>query len=140
MKTRQATDRGPSQRQLRVGELVRHAIADLLRRGGIIDPVIEKAIITVPEVRMSPDLKIATAYISLHDESQEQAVLKALGKYHGLFRTEIAHKVNLKYAPNVRFRPDETLEVAAKIAALLRRPEVQRDLARPSDLDETDED
>jgi len=140
MKSRQAADRGPSQRQLRVGELVRHAIADLLRRGGIIDPVIEKAIITVPEVRMSPDLKIATAYISLHDESQEQAVLKALGKYHGLFRTEIAHKVNLKYAPNVRFRPDETLEVAAKIDALLRRPEVQRDLARSSDLDETDED
>jgi len=133
----QLKSRGTSQRQLRVGELVRHAIADLLRRGEIIDPVIEKAIITIPEVRMSPDLKIATAYVALHDETHQAAVIKTLGKYSGLFRTEIARKVNLKFAPNVRFRPDETLEVAAKIDALLRRPEVQRDLAS---RDETDED
>ncbi len=137
MKHRQENRSGPSQRQLRVGELVRHAIADLLRRGEIIDPVIEAAIITIPEVRMSPDLKLATAYVSLHDESQEKAVLKALEKYSGLFRMDIARKVNLKSAPQVRFRPDETLEVAAKIDALLRRPEVQRDLGG---LDEADED
>jgi len=115
---------------------VRHAIADLLRRGEIIDPVIEAAIITIPEVRMSPDLKLATAYVSLHDESQEKAVLKALDKFSGLFRMDIARKVNLKSAPQVRFRPDETLEVAAKIDALLRRPEVQRDLAGPDEADE----
>ena len=136
MKHKQENRSGPSQRQLRVGELVRHAIADLLRRGEIIDPVIEAAIITVPEVRMSPDLKLATAYVSLHDESQEKAVLKALDKYSGLFRMDIARKVNLKSAPQVRFRPDETLEVAAKIDALLRRPEVQRDLAGPDEADE----
>jgi len=140
MKHKQDAPRGPSQRQLRVGELVRHAIAELLRRGEIIDPVIENAIITIPEVRLSPDLKIATAYVSLHDETQEAAVIKALSKYSGLFRTEIARKVNLKFAPNVRFRPDETLEAAAKIDALLRRPEVQRDLASRDDIDETDED
>jgi len=140
MKHKQDAPRGPSQRQLRVGELVRHAIAELLRRGEIIDPVIENAIITIPEVRLSPDLKIATAYVSLHDETQEAAVIKALGKYSGLFRTEIARKVNLKFAPNVRFRSDETLEAAAKIDALLRRPEVQRDLASRDDIDETNED
>ena len=67
-------------------------------------------------------------------------MIKALGKYSGLFRTEIARKVNLKYAPNVRFRPDETLEAAAKIDALLRRPEVQRDLSSAYDIDESDED
>jgi ribosome-binding factor A len=138
MKHKEASFRGPSQRQLRVGELVRHAIADLLQRGEIIDPAIEKAMITIPEVRLSPDLKIATAYVALHDETKQDAVIKALGKYSGLFRSEIARKVNLKFVPSVRFRPDETLEAAAKIDALLRRPEVQRDLAAHSD--DSDED
>jgi ribosome-binding factor A len=139
MKHKEPVSRGPSQRQLRVGELVRHAMADVLQRGDIIDPAIEHAIITIPEVRLSPDLKIATAYIALHDETKQDAVIKALSKHSGLFRNEIARKVNLKFVPSVRFRPDETLEAAAKIDALLRRPEVQRDLAaRHDDIGEDD--
>ena len=131
MKHKEPVSRGPSQRQLRVGELVRHAMADVLQRGDIIDPVIEHAIITIPEVRLSPDLKIATVYLSLHDPKQEHAAVKAFARQHGFIRREVAHRVDLKFAPELRFRIDETLDAAAKIDELLRRPEVQRDLSNP---------
>jgi ribosome-binding factor A len=141
MKKNSASLQGPSQRQLRVGELVRHAIADMVLRGELVDDVIAKAIVTVPEVRMSPDLKIATAYLTVHDPKMEQAVIKAFAKHHGLIRREVAHRVNLKFAPEIRFRPDETLDVVAKIDALLDSPEVRRDLENPRRMiDEQDED
>jgi ribosome-binding factor A len=125
---------------LRVGELVRHALAQMIMRGDLIDDAFKGQIITVPEVRMSPDLKIATAYLSLHDETHEKAVLKAFARLHGFIRREVAHQVNLKYAPEIRFRMDETLDAAAKIDALLQRPEVRRDLENPfRHIDELDD-
>lgn len=131
MKKHNPASQGPSQRQLRVGELVRHVVADMVMRGDIIDPTIKGAIITVPEVRMSPDLKIATVYLSLHEPNQEQAAVKAFARQHGLIRREVAQRVDLKFAPELRFRIDETLDAAARIDELLRRPEVQRDLSNP---------
>ena len=131
MKKHGSVSQGPSQRQLRVGELVRHVVADLVMRGDIMDDAIKGAIITVPEVRMSPDLKIATVYLSLHDPKQEQAAVKAFARHHGFIRREVAHRVDLKFAPELRFRIDETLDAAARIDELLRRPEVQRDLTSP---------
>lgn len=140
MKKQAAVSQGPSQRQLRVGELVRHALAQMIMRGDLIDEAFKGQIITVPEVRMSPDLKIATAYLSLHDETHEKAVLKAFARLHGFIRREIAHQVNLKFAPEIRFRMDETLDAAAKIDELLRRPDVQRDLEKPlRRIDERDD-
>ena len=128
MKKKTEPLRGPSQRQLRVGELVRHAVAELITRGVIIEAIVQKAIITVPEVRMSPDLKLATVYLALHNMKQEKLIMAAFEKNRKLIRTEIAGRLNLKFAPDVRFRIDESLEAVAKIDALLRRPDVQRDL------------
>ena len=140
MKKQSDSPRGPSQRQLRVGELVRHALAQMIMRGDLVDDAFKGQIITVPEVRMSPDLKIATAYLSLHDETHEKAVLKAFARLHGYIRREVAQSVNLKFAPEIRFRMDETLDAAAKIDALLQRPEVRRDLENPfRHIDELDD-
>ena len=129
---------GPSQRQLRVGELVRHALAEILARGEVHDPVIETHLITVPEVRMTADLRLATIYVMPlggHDEAQ---VLSALERNKRFLRGEIARRVNMKFAPEVRFRIDERFEEAARIEKLLRSPDVQRDLSHESD-DETDD-
>ena len=103
----QASGKGGSQRQLRVGELVRHAFADVLARGGIHDPVIETHLVTVPEVRMSPDLRLATVYVMPLGGTDESDVLAALERNKRFLRGEVAHRVNLKFAPDIRFRIDE---------------------------------
>lgn len=126
---------GPSQRALRVGELVRHSLAEMLTRGDIHDPVIETHLITVPEVRMSPDLKLATIYVMPLGGRDEKAVIEALERNRRFLRGEIAKRVNLKFAPDVRFRIDERFDEAARIDKLLQSPEVKRDLGKP----ETDE-
>jgi ribosome-binding factor A len=119
---------GGSARQLRVGELVRHALADMLSRGEVHDPVIETHMITVPEVRMSPDLRLATIYIMPLGGRDEEDVLAALERNKRYMRGEIARRVNLKFAPEIRFRIDERFDEAERIAKLLRAPAVQRDL------------
>src|ERR1700735_2709981 len=110
---------GGSQRQLRVGELIRHELAEMLARGDIHDPVIQAHMITVPEVRMSPDLRLATIYVT---------PLGALDRNKRYVRGEIAKRVNLKFAPEIRFRVDERFDEAERIEKLLRTPAVQRDL------------
>jgi ribosome-binding factor A len=118
----------PSQRQLRVGELIRHKLAEMLARGDIHDDVLASHVITVPEVRLSPDLKLATAYvIPLGGEATEE-VLKALDRHKRFIRAEIAHAINLKFAPDIRFRRDETFEEASRIDSLLASPKVRQDL------------
>ncbi len=129
---------GPSQRQLRVGELVRHALTDILARGELPEPALARAFITIPEVRMSPDLRLATVFVTLHDKREEKAVLQALDSNRKHLRGEVAHRVNLKFAPDIRFRIDDRLDEAARIDALLRSPAVQRDIAPPRH-DEDDE-
>jgi ribosome-binding factor A len=119
---------GPSQRQQRVAELVRHALAEVLSRGNVQDPVLTSHIVTVPEVRMSPDLKLATAYIMPLGGADEKPVLDALERNKKMLRQEVARRVNLKYAPDLRFRRDETFDEAARIDALLRSERVRRDV------------
>ena len=117
---------GGSQRQLRVGELIRHELAAMLSRGDVHDPVIEGHMITVPEVRMSPDLRLATIYIMPLGGRDEKEVVEALDRNKKFVRGEIARRVNLKFAPDIRFRIDERFEEAARIEKLLRSPEVAR--------------
>lgn len=132
--------KGPSQRQLRVGELIRHALTEILSRGELVNDLIQSAFITIPEVRMSPDLKIATVYVTLHDRTNEKDIIRAFADERKFLRMEIAHRVNLKFAPDLRFRPDEGLATAQKIDALLRSPQVQRDIVKPQDEDENEGD
>jgi ribosome-binding factor A len=126
---------GSSQRQLRVGELVRHAISDLLSQGHVHDPALEGHIITVPEVRMSPDLKLATIYVMPLGGRGLKEVVAALESNKKFLRGEVAHRVNLKFAPDLRFRVDERFDEAERIEKLLRTPAVQKDLKTDSDQD-----
>jgi ribosome-binding factor A len=119
---------GGSQRQLRVGELIRHELAEMLTRGDIHDPVIEGHMITVPEVRVSPDLRLATVYVMPLGGRDIDQVVEALDRNKRYVRGEIARRVNLKFAPEIRFRVDERFDEAERIEKLLRTPAVQRDL------------
>jgi ribosome-binding factor A len=120
---------GGSQRQLRVGETVRHAIADIFSHGSVHDPDLEGHIITVPEVRMSPDLKLATIYVVPLGGRDTDTVIAALERNKKFLRGEVARRVNLKFSPDVRFRVDERFDEAERIEKLLRTSAVQRDLA-----------
>jgi ribosome-binding factor A len=120
--------RGDSQRQLRVGELIRHELAAMLSRGDIHDPVVEAHMITIPEVHMSPDLRLATVYIMPLGGHDEKQVLEAFDRNKKYVRGEIARRVNLKFAPEIRFRVDDRFDEAERIEKLLRTPQVQRDL------------
>ena len=124
---------GGSQRQLRVGETVRHAVAEILAHGNVHDPDLEGHIITVPEVRMSPDLKLATVYVMPLGGRDTEVVIEALNRNKKFLRGEVAHRVNLKFAPDLRFRIDDRFEEAERIEKLLRTPEVRRDLAPDSE-------
>jgi ribosome-binding factor A len=124
---------GPSQRALRAGELVRHAIAEILQRGDVHDPVLEGHLVTIPEVRMSPDLRQATVYVMPLGGKDIEEVLGALDRNKKFLRGEIAHRVNLKFAPEIRFRADDRFDEAERIEKLLRTPAVQRDLKRDED-------
>jgi ribosome-binding factor A len=123
---------------LRVGELVRHALAGLFTRGEIEDDALAGKVITVPEVRMSPDLKLATAYIMPLGGEGAAEVVAALNRHQRFIRGRIAPELDLKYAPEVRFHVDETFEEYGKIDALLRSDRVQRDL-HGDDEDDDDE-
>jgi len=126
---------GGSQRQLRVGELIRHELAEMLSRGDIHDPVVEAHLITVPEVRMSPDLRLATIYVMPLGGRDEKKVVEALERNKRYVRGEIARRVNLKFAPEIRFRVDERFGEAERIEKLLRTPVVQRDLKSEKESD-----
>ncbi|AMB45822.1 MULTISPECIES: 30S ribosome-binding factor RbfA [Methylobacteriaceae] len=135
------TPSGPTQRQQRVAELIRHALAEVLQRGDIQDPVLGSHVVTVPEVRMSPDLKLATAYVMPLGGQDEAPVIAALERHKKILRQEVARRVNLKFAPDLRFRRDETFDEAARIDQLLRSEKVQRDLeSAPREDDEGEPD
>ncbi|HEX4299137.1 MAG TPA: 30S ribosome-binding factor RbfA [Devosia sp.] len=130
---------GPTQRMLRVGELVRHALAALFARGEIEDVALGGATITVPEVRMSPDLKLASAYIMPLGGERAAEIAAALNRHQRFVRGRIAPEVDLKFAPEIRFFVDETFAEFGKIDALLRSDRVQRDL-HPGDDEDKDSD
>ena len=119
---------GPTQRMLRVGELVRHALAGLFARGEIEDEALAGAVITVPEVRMSPDLKLASAYVMPLGGERAAEIVAALNRHQRFIRGRVAPELDLKFAPEIRFFVDETFEEFGKIDALLRSDRVQRDL------------
>lgn len=127
-RTNSQTAAGPSQRQLRVGEMLRHALAELLTRREFHDDVLTDNVITVAEVRMSPDLKLATAYVTPLGGSDVAPVLEALDRNKRYIRTSIAKAVKLKYAADLRFRADERFDEALHIESLLNSPEVRRDI------------
>lgn len=126
--------KGPSQRQLRVGEQVRHALADVLARGEVRDDVIESTVISVSEVRMSPDLKIATAFVAPLAAKDDDAVIQALAHNAKFIRGRVTNALRgMKYMPEFRFRLDTSFDNMAKIDSLLRSPEVARDLGKDED-------
>jgi ribosome-binding factor A len=122
-----------SQRQLRVGELVRHALAEIVQRGAVHDPDLEGIVVTVPEVRMSPDLQLATVYVMPLGGQKADKVVAAFERHRRYLRGEVARRVNLRLMPELRFRLDTSFEEGGHIDALLRSPEVKRDLADGSD-------
>jgi ribosome-binding factor A len=127
---------GPSQRMLRVGELVRHALADIFARGEIEDEALVGSVVTVPEVRMTPDLKLANAYVMPLGGTHADEIVAVLNRHAKFIRGRIAPRINMKYAPEVRFYVDDTFDEASRIDTLLRSDRVKRDL----DSDETSED
>ena len=118
----------PSQRQLRVGGLIRHALSDLLARGEIHDSVLASHVVTIPEVRMSPDLRLATIYVVPLGGEDIEPVLAALERHKRFIRGQLARAVNLKFAPDIRFFKDESFDEAGRIEQLLGSPKVRRDI------------
>ena len=120
-----------SQRQLRIGEEIRHVLSDLFRRGQFRDPDLHEVSITVSEVRVTPDLRAATAFVLPLGGSNFDIVMAALKRATPYFRGQVAQAINLRHAPTLTFRPDTSFEYARRIDTLLHSPEVERDLKRP---------
>jgi ribosome-binding factor A len=126
----------PSQRMLRVAELVRHTMSELLVRSVIGEPILEGHAVTILEVRMSPDLKLATIYIMPLGGKNIADVLAALDRHKKFLRGEIARRINLRFAPDIRFKADQSFDYSSKIDALLELPEVKRDLGEKQEKPE----
>lgn len=120
---------GPSQRQLRVGELIRRALSDVLARGDVHDPDLNRMSITVGEVRTSPDLRIATAYVLPLGGQGRDEVIGLLARNKGELRRVISKKLALKFAPDLRFQLDETFDRMDQTREMLGRDDVRRDTA-----------
>ena len=134
------SERPVSQRQLRVGEAVRHALAEVFERGLLRDPALNGISVTVTEVKVSPDLRNAVAFVTPLGGGEADAIVEALGRAAAFLRRRVAETVNLKYAPNLTFRLDESFDYAGHIGALLSDPAVARDLAKEPEPDGTDAD
>lgn len=128
MTARDKGPKAPSQRQLKVGEVIRHALAEIFVRGEVMDEVVSKHSLTVPEVRMTPDLKLATAYVMPLGGGEAEEVVAHLEKHKRFLRGEVAKRVNFKFMPELRFKVDVSFEESARIDALLASPQVARDL------------
>jgi ribosome-binding factor A len=126
-----AAGKGPSQRMLRIGEMIRHKLAEMLVRGEVHDDVLASNTVTIPEVRMSADLKVATAYVMPLGGENVDPVLKALERHKKYIRSEVAQTLDLRYAPELRFRFDETFDEVTRIDQLLHSPRVRADVEKP---------
>jgi ribosome-binding factor A len=125
---RNETPEGRSVRLLRVGEQVRHALSEVLVRGDVHDETLASHSVSITEVRMSPDLRHATVFVKPLLGADEEAVLKALKKNVRYLKGEVAHRVNTKYAADLKFLPDESFDEGGRIDRLLRSPKVAQDL------------
>jgi len=128
MTNRDKGARAPSQRQLKVGELIRHALADIFFRGEIVDEVLSRHSITVPEVRMTPDLKLATVYVLPLGGGDAENAVEHLNKHKRFLRGEVAKRISMRFMPELRFKVDTSFEASARIDELLASPKVARDL------------
>ena len=117
----------PSQRQLRVGELIRHALADVFSRGETGDPVVERLGVTVLEVAVSPDMRIATVYVRPFMQAGGDELVAALDRHRRYLRGLVTPMLKMKFMPELRFRLDTSLDYAAHVDELLSRPDVRRD-------------
>jgi ribosome-binding factor A len=120
--------KAPSQRQLKVGELIRHALAEIFARGEIVDHVLDQYSLTVSEVRMTPDLKLATVFVLPLGGEGAEDVVKHFDKHKRFLRGELARRVNLKFMPELRFKIDTSFASSKRIDELLASPKVARDL------------
>ena len=143
--TRNATGpQGPSQRQLRAGELIRHALVDVLRENAIHDEALLGVSITVTEVRLSPDLRHATCFVeplgagveSAETAGQESVIIKALNTHAKFLRGQLGRHIDMKYTPDLKFRHDESFEAASYMDRLMDDPRIRADLERPESDDE----
>lgn len=130
--------RPPSQRQLRVGEEIRHALAMALERGEVRDPEIKNVAVTVTEVRISPDLKNATAYVVPLGGGDSSKVVAALNKASGFLRSWVAKNVRVRHVPRISFTEDQSFDEAARIEGMLLDPRVQQDIAKTDAIDSDD--
>lgn len=138
-KNRNSQGDGPSQRQLRVGELIRRTLSDVLNRAEIHDPDLNRMSITVGEVRCSPDLKVATAYVMpLMGSVKVEDAIAALARNKHELRRHVSAQLTLKYAPDLRFRPDGTFDQLDETRRMFSDERVQRDVAKPDADDEDD--
>jgi ribosome-binding factor A len=132
--------RGPSQRQLRAGELVRRALAEIIARGTIQDPVLAERAVTISEVRMSPDLKQATCFVAPLGGGDGTAIVAGLTRVKAYLRGQLAREVTFKFMPDLAFVPDTSFDRAEAVDRLLHSPRVARDLVHDDGADEDDGD
>ena len=138
---------GPSQRQLRAGELIRHALVDVLRENEIHDEALLGISITVTEVRLSPDLKHATCFVeplgagvdAADTTGNEAAIIKALNNHAKFLRGQLGRHLDMKFTPDLRFRHDESFDTASHIDSLFNNPKVLADLAKSDDDDQAED-
>jgi ribosome-binding factor A len=131
-------DIGPSQRQLRVGEMLRHALAEILRRQEIRDPDLDGVSVTITQVKPSPDMRYATVYCAPLGGKNADAIVAALNRHKGFLRGQMGQMISTKFTPDLRFLEDRSFAEAEKIENLLKSPQVQRDLM-VTDPSETDD-
>lgn len=120
--------KGPSQRQLRAGELVRHALVDILAREGLRDPAFDRVMISVTEVRPSPDLRSAKVYVAPLGSGDAKALATALNKSAGFLRGRLGKEIDMKFTPELHFHADTSFDAASELDSVLSRPGVKRDL------------
>src|ERR1700761_4363738 len=132
-------DAGPTQRQLRVGEMLRHALAEILSRSDIRDTDLDGVSVTITQVKPSPDMRYATVYCAPLGGGNADRVIAALNRHKGFLRGQMGHMISTKFTPDLRFAEAQSFAEAEKIENLLKSPEVQRDLAHIDDPEESDE-
>jgi len=134
-----SSQRGPSQRQLRVGEMLRHALSDILRATEIRDPDLERVSVTVTQVKPSPDMRHATVFVEPLGGANAEAIVNALNRHRGFLRGELGRAITLKFTPELRFIEDTSFAEAERIERILHSERVARDLKAPNEAPKDDD-
>ena len=129
---------GPLQRMLRVGEMLRHALAEILARSDIQDPDLDGVSVTITQVKPSPDMRYATVFCEPLGGQNAKPIIAALNRHKGFLRGEMGHRITMKFTPELRFVEDQSFAEAQKIETILKSPDVQRDLHASSSEEDDD--